>query len=547
MSQQQSISLLSALPDPPPAGPPPPRRPAPGAPVALDGTLALDDAVAIAEGRRGCALAPEAAARVAAARARLEACVAERRVVYGLTTGFGPLADRLVDPADIPLLQENLVNHLASGVGRPLPFAAARATALARLNSLLQGWSGASEGLVARLVGLLNAPLAPLIPEKGTVGASGDLTPLAHLALALMGRGGFLDRDGRPVPDERAFALIGHGPLTLAARDGLALVNGASAMTGIAALNAAAARRLAAWAEALTVGVAELLRGRAEAWDDAFSRARPHPGQREAAAALRRRATGAPRIDAEPAARRRLDALPRRADRAAQDAYTLRCAPQVIGAARDAFAWHEAAALRELNSATDNPILPEDGPAPALHGGNFMGAHLALASDALSAAVTTLAGLSERQLARLTDERLNEGLPAFLHRGPAGLNSGFMGAQVTATALLAEMRARATPASVQSLSTNGANQDVVSMGTVAARNAAAQIEDAGRILAILALAVAQGVDIVAGDGGAAGFGPATAALAAHVRALAPPMPTDRPLGPEIERLAAAIAAADPPG
>jgi tyrosine ammonia-lyase len=528
----------------PDASSPPPDA----ADLTLDGALGLADAARVAEGRALIAIGPAARARVAAARDRLDACVAERRVVYGVTTGFGPLADRVTPPDQIRLLQENLINHLASGVGRPLPWAAARATALARLNSLLQGWSGASEGLVGLLTALLNSPLAPSMPEKGTVGASGDLTPLAHMALALMGRGGFLDPEGRPVSAGAAFAALGRDPLTLEARDGLALVNGTSAMTGIAVLNAAGAARLIRWAEALTVAVAELLRGRTEAWSDAFSAARPHPGQAATATALRRRASGSTRLVSEPAALSVLSAAatPHRADRAAQDAYSLRCAPQVLGAARDALAWHDAVAERELNSATDNPILPEEGP-PALHGGNFMGQHVGLASDALANAIVVAAGLAERQIARLTDERLNEGLPPFLHRGPAGLNSGFMGAQVTATALVAEMRARGGSASAQSISTNGANQDVVSMGTIAARAAAAQIEDARRVLAILALAVAQGVDIVSNGAGAeaAGFGRSTAALWRWVRARAPEMPEDRPLGSEIEAVAAAIAAGDP--
>lgn len=511
----------------------------------LGGMLDLATAAAIAEHRVRVALAPEAEARVAAARRRLDACIADRRMVYGITTGFGPLADRLVDPAEIELLQTNLVRHLASGVGRPLPFAAARATVLARLNSILQGWSGASAQTVGLLVGLLNAPVAPVIPEKGTVGASGDLTPLAHMTLALMGAGGFIDADGAPVPDSAAFAAIGTGPLTLEARDGLALVNGTSAMTGVAVLNAVQAAHLVDWAEALTVAMAELMRGRLEAWDEAFARARPHPGQADSSAALRRRAGDAPRLDPRPIALNRLPegAGGTRMAQAAQDAYTLRCAPQVLGGVRDALSFHDTVVERELNAATDNPILPPEGP-PALHGGNFMGVHVALASDTLSAAVLVTAGLVERQIARLTDERLNGGLPAFLHRGPAGLNSGFMGAQVTATALLAEMRGRAGLASAQSLSTNGANQDVVSMGTIAARAAAAHLDDAWSILAILALAVAQGVDIEQAGGGC--FGTSTCAVHRWVRDLAPEMPGDRPLGAEIGAVAAAMRGMAPP-
>ncbi len=519
-------------------------------PVALGERLTLASAEAVARGTAQAAIAKTARARARAARERFDGCVAERRMVYGVTTGFGPLADRMVAAEEIATLQRNLVYHLATGVGAPLPYAAARAMALARLNSILQGWSGASEDAIDMLTALLNAPLAPRVPEKGTVGASGDLTPLAHMTLALMGQGGFIDAEGRDVPDHAAFAALGRGPLSLEARDGLALVNGTSAMTGIALLNAGVARRLLDWAEACTTAVAELLCGRGEAWDRAFAEARPHPGQESTAAALRARAADSGRIDHGRAAERRLTerAPAPRADRAPQDAYTLRCAPQVLGAARDALDWHDSVAGRELNGASDNPIFPERG-APALHGGNFMGSHVALASDALSAAVTTVAGLAERQLARLTDERLNGGLPAFLHVGPAGLNSGFMGAQVTATALVAEMRRQASPASVQSLSTNGANQDVVSMGTVAARGAAAQLADATRVLAILAMAAAQGVDIVsegAGGPAAAGFSRSTLALRAWVRARSEALSEDRPLSAEIETVAEAMAVSPPP-
>jgi tyrosine ammonia-lyase len=512
--------------------------------VVIDGALACADADAVARGLRPVAQSAGAAAAAQAAHRRMAACVAESRLVYGVTTGFGPLADRIVPARDIELLQENLINHLASGVGRPLSWAAARAMTLARLSSIAQGWSGASDSALGALLALLNSPLAPVVPEQGTVGASGDLTPLSHLALALMGRGAFMDRHGAPVSNAEAFAILGVAPLTLQARDGLALVNGTSAMTGIAALNAAAAARLIDWAEALTVAVADLLRGRLEAWDAAFSAARPHPGQAASAAALRRRAAGSARLDARFAAHGFVGEAERR-DRSTQDAYTLRCAPQVLGAVRDAADWHETIVTRELNAATDNPIFPVDGP-PALHGGNFMGQHVALASDALSAAVITLAGLAERQMARLTDERLNDGLPAFLHRGPAGLNSGFMGAQVTATALHAEMRTRAIPASVQSISTNGANQDVVSMGTIAARAAARHLEDALAILGILALACAQGVDIEQAEG-RDGFAPATLALRDAVRTIAPEMPGDRPLSGEIAGVAAMMAAAAPAG
>ena len=493
-------------------------------------------AVAVAEGRARLVLPPGTCAAIAAGHARMQTCIAQERLVYGITTGFGPLADRIVPAGDIETLQRNLIAHLATGVGADLGWREARLVALARLLSLARGVSGASPGLVTRLARLIASPFAPRIPEKGTVGASGDLTPLAHLALALMGEGAFMDRAGRPVAPADAEAALGgwHG---LDGRDGLALVNGTSAMTGIAALNTVEAARLIAWAEALTVGFAELLGGRREAWDPLLAELRGQPGQVASTAALACRAEGSTRLTPGRAADRLL-AEDRPTGPILQDAYTIRCAPQILGTIRDQAAWANGVVARELAGATDNPVFPE-GSAPALHGGNFMGQPVAAASDMLAMAVVALAGLVERQIARLTDERLNGGLPAFLHRGPAGLNSGLMGAQVTATALLAEMRTRAVPASIQSISTNGANQDVVSMGTIAARTARCQIADCAHVLAVLALAVAQGAEIAPG-----GFAPATERLVARVRAISPPLERDRPLSGEIRALAAEILACE---
>jgi tyrosine ammonia-lyase len=289
----------------------------------------------------------------------------------------------------------------------------------------------------------------------------------------------------------------------------------------------------------------ECLEARAEAWHPEVARLRPHPGQVRAAAELRRRIDGSGRIRWAPIAWRRLDvAHVATEEHAGQDAYTLRCAPQVIGAFLDQAAWHDRVVEIELNAVSDNPVLPADYDPPALHGGNFMGQHVALASDALSSAVAVLAGLAERQVARLTDERLNAGLPAFLHGGEAGLNSGFMGAQVTATALIAEMRATG-PGSVHSISTNGANQDVVSLGTIAARLAAGKLRALAEIQSILALGVAQAIEHRGGAAGE-GFSRAARSLHAFVRQISPPLTTDRPLAEEIAAMTEAIAAASPP-
>lgn len=511
----------------------------------LDDHIDLPTANAIAEGSVRIGLSPTARERCARAHDRLLRLIGDGRHVYGLTTGFGPLANRLIGPGNGVTLQQNLVHHLASGLGPPLDWAAARAVVLARLVSISRGVSGASPGSIAALEALLASDLAPVLPSRGTVGASGDLTPLAHLVLCLQGRGGFTTRAGERLNGGEGLARLGLRPLSLDDRDGLALVNGTSAMTGIATRNAQAAARATDWALALTAALAECLGGRAEAWHETISRLRPHPGQVRAARDLRQRIEGSGRVRREPIALRRLDiAGVDLEDAAGQDAYTLRCAPQVIGACLDQATWHDGVVEIELNAVTDNPVLPEDYDPPALHGGNFMGQHVALASDALGTGVAVLAGLAERQIARITDERLNAGLPAFLHAGVAGLNSGFMGAQVTATAILAEMRATG-PASVHSLSTNGANQDVVSLGTIAARLTAEKLRTLSEMHAILALCVAQAMELRGGTD-CEGFSASARRLHAMVRAISPSLGSDRPLAEEVEAMADAIAAAPPP-
>ena len=530
--------------------------------ILVDRHLSLEDAIQLVDGRLQIDLLEAATARCAAAHERLQQVISEERHVYGITTGFGPLANRLVSREEGETLQQNLVHHLATGVGPAFDWATGRAIVLARLMSILQGVSGASAPVITALTSLLNGPLSPVMPCRGTVGASGDLTPLAHMVLCFQGKGEFCQRDGRRVLGEDGMAMMNIPPIDLAARDGLALVNGTSAMTGVGLINARRTAQAIDWSIALTAAMAEAQGGRVEAWHPVFGALRPHPRQAATASLLRHRVAGSTRVERTPLADRCLTGIgPATEDAIGQDAYTLRCAPQVIGAVWDTADWHSTIIATELCSVTDNPIFPlsetaEDAAAPdpvmpmVLHGGNFMGQHVGLASDALAQAVTVLAGLAERQIARLTDERLNRGLPAFLHRGPAGLNSGLMGAQVTATALLAEMRTIG-PASTHSISTNGANQDVVSMGTIAARLLGQKLGLLTQIHAILALCVVQSFDILDSratptQGKDKGLSKNARTLHQLIRSKSAALTKDRPLGRDIELLAATMARYAPP-
>lgn len=511
--------------------------PSPDRSFDFSGDLSLTMAGLIVDGAARIDPSPEVWARCAASHAVLRTCIDEARHVYGITTGFGPLANRLVDPAEAETLQQNLVHHLASGLGDPLDWAAARAVCLARLASIMKGYSGASRPLIEALIALLNSDLAPLVPERGTVGASGDLTPLAHIVLSFQGRGEFIDRKGTRIPEKEGLTRLGLAPLHLGNRDGLALVNGTSAMTGIGVQNARLAEQCATWAVATSAALLEVLGGRAEAWSPVLGEIRPHDGQQRAIRELNLRLDGSAEVLHGRLCDRRLTTY-NIEPVAGQDAYTLRCAPQVIGGVLDAMAWHAQIVLQELNSVSDNPVFPTGQTAVAIHGGNFMGQHVALASDALATSVVVLAGFAERQVARLTDEKLNAGLPAFLHLSTPGLNSGFMGAQVTATATLAEMRAIG-PASIHSISTNGANQDVVSMGTLAARQANRQLAYCCDVIAVLALCLAQAVDIRSRRGTAI-FSPACKALRDQVRTRSGCVEVDRPLSRDINRVSEMI-------
>ena len=471
-------------------------------------------------------------------RHQLDHLIAERRLIYGVTTGYGPLAGRHIDPSKAGELQRNLIYHLASGTGPALPKTTVRAIMAVRLNNLAQGHSAVRPETLELLAQWLNNDLVPIVPARGTVGASGDLTPLAHIALALMGEAEVWDGEAR-THAAAALAARGWAPLNPEAKDALALVNGTAAMTGIAALNGQAARRCADVAMRCTVAYAECLNGRLEAWQSALGAVRRHPGQQEAHRRLLALSEGSERL--MPARRHYLpgeldDGAPVRDSRAIpQDPYTIRCAPQLFGAILDVIDFHNGIVDREINAVTDNPIFyPDDD--EVIHGGNFYGQHVAFAADTLTNAVTKLAVHTERMIARLTDENQNGALPAFLQGTDTGLHSGLMGAQVSASAIVAELRSLAHPASIQSVPTNANNQDVVTMGTIAARKTADALTQVHELQAIGAITMAQGMDLL----GTTDFSPASQGLRNWVRDFSLTVTTDRPLYGDIERLARAL-------
>ncbi len=438
--------------------------------------LSCEDVERLATNARiGLALSAEAREAVARSAECLRAAHGRGDAIYGLTTGFGPHVKFGAD-ASADLQGAGLIAHLAAGCGSLAPAAAVRASMLIRAHALGQGLSGISAGALSSLLELYNAGVVPAVPEVGSVGASGDLIPLAHVARVITGEG-FACREGRRVPAGEALREAGLTPRELPGRDALALVNGTAFMTAYAALAVARGERLIASAERLTGWLYRLLGCRAQALDARLHAARGHRNQCESAARI---AHEAERLGAYEDATRPL-----------QEVYSLRCAPQVLGACRDNLEHARRLIEQEINGVSDNPVVtgtPED--PCVLHGGNFQGQQVAFAADALNAALVQTAVLVERQLDVLANPELNGGAPLLLAWQP-GATSGLAGAQLTATAVVAEMRQHGGPAATASIPTNGRNQDVVSMGTTAARLAFGQTDRLATVLGITAIGASQ--------------------------------------------------------
>src|SRR5450432_1626772 len=506
--------------------------------------LTLEAVREVAGGGRPVLLSPDAREGVDRARAVVDALVANNQLSYAITTGVGKLSDVRIAGDQIRELQVNLVRSHAVGVGDPLSAAEVRAMILLRANSLSKGHSGIRAVVIDTLCEMLNRKVTPFVPSQGSVGASGDLAPLAHLALVLIGEGECLDEKGSRVPGAEVLRKAGIKPLVLEAKEAVSLINGTQAMLAVGTLALLAAETLVDSADVIGSLTLDALRGTDVAFDERIHRARPHAGQLKSAANLRRMLEGS-----------QLRESHRECGRV-QDAYSLRCIPQVHGAVRDTLANCRAVFETEANSAVDNPLvfLKRDSggtgvparpaerssavadDADVLSGGNFHGEPIAFALDFMAIALSALAGISERRLERLVNPALNEGLPPFLAPG-AGLNSGFMMPQVTAAALVSENKVLSHPASVDSITTSGNKEDYVSMGMTAALKLRRIVENTRNVLAIEAMAAAQAMDLVA----PLKTGQRGQKACAAIRAVSPKMEKDRVMYQDFARIAEVIA------
>jgi histidine ammonia-lyase len=483
--------------------------------VVLDTTLTLETFAAVVREHEPVTLADAARTRLERARAVVERIVDGSDAVYGINTGFGKFATVRVDRAQLEQLQHNLIVSHAVGVGAPLPREVVRGMMLLRAQSLALGHSGVRVGVVERLLALLNAGAHPVVPEQGSVGASGDLAPLAHLALALIGLGE-TEYEEQVRPSGEVLAALGLTPLKLEAKEGLALINGTQLMGSLLALSVLDTRTLLRTANLAAAMTVEAMRGSHRPFREDVVRLRPHPGAIKVAAEVRSHLRGSQIAPSHAECGR------------VQDAYSLRAVPQVHGASADVLEYAERVLDTEFASVTDNPLIfPDSG--EVVSGGNFHGQPLAITADALTVAVAELASISERRCEQLLNPALS-GLPAFL-TPEGGLSSGLMIAQYTAAALVSENKVLAHPASVDSIPTSANQEDHVSMGAHAARKLRTVIENAFTVLTIELLCAAQALEFQPLEPGAG-----VRAARARVREIVPPLHADRYFKPELERL-----------
>ncbi|MCD6582867.1 MAG: aromatic amino acid lyase [Desulfuromusa sp.] len=460
--------------------------------VVLNGNdLTIDEIVAIGVGDKQVALDPQALERCRASREFLEEEIAAKRIIYGVNTSFGPMCNKIIDDEQIETLQINLIRSHAAGLGEPLKDYIAIAVMVVRLNTLVKGFSGVRIELLEHLQWMINQRIAAYIPECGSVGASGDLIHLAHLSLAVIGEGKVYYR-GELQPADAVYQKLGQSPLRLSFKEGIALMNGTSAMTALAAFALFGARKLLNISCVTGAFAIEIFGGIDDAFDEDLHLVKPHLGQLEIAETIRNLYRGSGNITLrsemhELIRQQKADGPVFETSINVQDVYSVRCTPQVLAPVTEAIAQAVRVVEIEINSSNDNPIIIPD-KKKIIHGGNFHGQSIGFVMDMLSMAIATLCNISERRTNKYLDKNLNEGLPEFLIPGTIGLTMGFMGAQYLATSTTAENRQLANPVSTNSISNNASNQDVVSMGTVAARKAFKSVSNAKHIVTLEVLA-----------------------------------------------------------
>ncbi|RDI42262.1 histidine ammonia-lyase [Falsibacillus pallidus] len=446
--------------------------------VELNGsTLTLKDIKAVLFDKAMVSASPASMERVVKSRAAVDRIVEQQKVVYGINTGFGKFSDVLINAEDVEELQLNLIHSHACGVGEPFPEEVSRAMLLLRANALIKGYSGVRPVIIERLIDLINAEIHPVIPQQGSLGASGDLAPLSHLALVLMGEGEVFYK-GERIPGIQALSKEGIAPIVLQAKEGLALINGTQAMTAMGVVNYLEAEQVALESEMIASITMEALRGIMDAFDEDVHLARGYSQQTEVAKRIREYLSDSGLTTSQGEIR-------------VQDAYSLRCIPQVHGASWQALDYVKEKLEIEINAATDNPLIFDDG-AKIISGGNFHGQPIALAMDFMKIAVAELANISERRIERLVNPQLND-LPPFLSPQP-GLQSGAMIMQYAAASLVSENKTLAHPASVDSIPSSANQEDHVSMGTIGSRHAHQIIQNARRVLAIELICALQGAE-----------------------------------------------------
>lgn len=518
--------------------------------IDLDGyAVTVADIAAIAYGGARVEVPPAALENMSAQRSAFEEIASSNVPVYGVTTGYGEMVYAAVDASEETSLQTNLVRSHSAGTGPAFSVPEARAIVAARINSLVRGYSAVRPELAIHLVEYLNRGVVPMIPEIGSLGASGDLGPLAHLASTVIGEGYTLGEDGNYVPTAERLAEVELDPLTLKFKEGLSLINGTSAMTGVIALLVEKSKMQVTSAEIISALILEIMQASSSAFlSHGHNIARPHAGQAASAANIRALIEGSGLVESHERLRAEMSAAKRgTADSVAitdvylQKAYSLRCIPQILGAVRDTIAHVENVVTIELNSSNDNPLFFKD--EEVFHGGNFHGQPVAFGADFLGISMIQVGVLSERRTNRLLNRHLSNGLPEFLAHGYPGLKSGMAGLQYPATATVAENRTLAVPASIQSIPSNGDNQDVVSMGLIGARKSRTIIENNWIPLAVEAMAAVQAVHL---SGRAGDLGPAGKVAFTALSEVFPLLEEDRYMADDLSRMIDYLASGELP-